>query len=107
MSPLPTPGLHAAVHRRAADGSSGPAWAPEEALGVAEALAAHTAAGAAAAGLEGSLGRVAAGLLADFVVLSGPPVGAADGSGAGKVLETYVGGVCAFGCAGSSSGGPA
>ena len=90
------------MHRRASDGSSAPAWAPEEALTVAEALAAHTAAGAAAAGLEDSLGRIAAGLLADFVVLSGPPVGAADGTGAGAVLQTHVGGACAWGCDGGS-----
>lgn len=90
-----------AVHRRAA-GSSDPAWAPEEALSVDEALAAHTAAGAAAAGLESDLGRIAPGMLADFVVLSGPPVGTADGAqSAGGVQRTYVGGACAWGCGGN------
>ncbi|KAL4419239.1 hypothetical protein ABPG77_001177 [Micractinium sp. CCAP 211/92] len=60
--------LHAAVHR-AAPGSGDAPWAPSEALTPAQALAAHTWAGAAAAGLERDLGSVAAGKLADFAVL--------------------------------------
>lgn len=84
--------LHAAVHRPA-PGSSSPAWVPQEAVSVAAALAAHTAAGAAAAGLAAELGQIAAGKLADFAVLSGPP--GHDGS----VLQTFVGGRCRWGCA--------
>ena len=87
--PPPAETLHAAVHRQAA-GSGDAAWAPEEALTVAQALAAHTAAGAAAAGLERELGRIQPGMLADFAVLSGPP-GAAAG-----VQQAFVGGVCRF-----------
>ena len=95
--------LHAAVHRRAPGNQGGPAWAPEESLSIAEALAAHTAAGAAAAGLGNDLGRIAPGLLADFVLLSGPPVGTPEGAGAGAVLQTYVGGCCAWGCSRADS----
>lgn len=69
---------------------------PEEAVSVAQALAAHTAAGAAAAGLEADLGQVAAGKLADFVVLSGPP------SHDSRVLQTFVGGRCRWGCTGKA-----
>lgn len=84
--------LYAAVHRQAPGGGAGP-WAPEEALSVAEALEAHTLAGAAAAGLERELGSIAVGKLADFVVL-----GATPGDAAPEVCRTVVGGKCVYGC---------
>jgi predicted amidohydrolase YtcJ len=63
------------------------------------ALAAHTQAGAAVAGLEADLGGIAAGKLADFVVLDSLGLG---GSGERlaevAVQRTYVGGRCRHGC---------
>jgi N-acetylglucosamine-6-phosphate deacetylase len=86
--------LHAAVHRRAPH-SHEAAWAPEEALTPAEALTAHTLAGAAAAGLERELGSIEAGKMADWVLLRGT---AGPGDAAAAVQQTYVGGKCMHGC---------
>ncbi|KAL4431236.1 hypothetical protein ABPG75_006492 [Micractinium tetrahymenae] len=83
--------LYAAVHR-AAPGSGDAPWAPSEALTPAQALAAHTWAGAAAAGFERDLGSIAAGKLADFAVLSRQP-----GDTAARARQTHVGGRCQFG----------
>ena len=67
-------GLHAAVTRRKPDGSPGPdGWRPEGAVSVHEALCAYTTGPAYAAGLEDRLGRLAAGHLADLVVLDADP----------------------------------
>lgn len=67
----PLAGIHAAVTRRRADGSPGPeGWIPSQRLSVAEALHGYTL-GAAHASGEGHLkGSLAAGKLADIVVLS-------------------------------------
>lgn len=67
---------------------------------MAQALAAHTAAGAAAAGLDTDLGRISAGMLADFVVLDAPP-----GTEGVAVRQTHVGGRCVYGCAAQEPGG--
>lgn len=61
---------------------------------VAPALAAHTAVGAAAAGLDADVGHIAPGPLADLVVLSGPP--GADIRG----LQIFVGGGPCWACTG-------
>lgn len=82
------------MHRRAPDGD-GAAWAAEEALTPAQALTAHTLAGAAAAGLERELGSVEAGKMADWVLLSGT---AGPGDAAAAVQQTHVGGRCVHGC---------
>jgi predicted amidohydrolase YtcJ len=67
----PLAGIHAAVTRRRADGSPGPAgWIPGQRLSVSEAIHAYTV-GAAHASGEGHLkGSLAPGKLADMVVLS-------------------------------------
>ena len=63
-------GIHAAVTRRRADGSPGPeGWIPAQRLTVAEAVRAYTLGAACAAGLEGRLGSLVPGKLADLVVL--------------------------------------
>lgn len=73
-SPNPFWGLHAAVTRRRADGSPGPqGWYPRQKLTLAEALHGFTAGAAYAAGLEGRLGKLAAGFLADLLVLEADP----------------------------------
>jgi predicted amidohydrolase YtcJ len=64
-------GIHAAVTRRRADGSPGPAgWYPEQRISVAEAVYAYTAGAAYASGEEAIKGTLAPGKLADLVVLS-------------------------------------
>jgi len=69
LSPLV--GIHAAVTRRRADGSSGPeGWYPEQRLTVEEAVRAYTIGPAYAGGEEVSRGSLAPGKLADLVVLS-------------------------------------
>ena len=69
-SPNPFWGIHAAVTRRRADGSpSADGWYLEQKLTMAEALAGYTLGPAYAANMEGRLGRLAPGYLADLIVL--------------------------------------
>ncbi len=73
-SPNPFWGLHAAVTRRRADGSSAPeGWYPEQKLNMREAVEAYTVGAAYAAGMESRLGRLAEGFLADLIVLESDP----------------------------------
>lgn len=84
-----------------AGSAGGATWSgpPAALLRRGEALLAHTAAGAAAAGLEAEVGRIAPGLRADFVVLDAfPEGGAAAAAALPRVLRTYVDGECAWGC---------
>lgn len=64
----PFAGIHAAVTRRR-PGEEGEGWYPEQRLTVAEAVRAYTVGAARAAGVEGRLGSLAPGKLADLVVL--------------------------------------
>ena len=67
----PLLGIHAAVTRRRADGNPGPdGWQPQQRLTVQEAVYGFTMGNAYAAGLEGQLGSITPGKLADLVVLS-------------------------------------
>jgi hypothetical protein len=73
-SPNPFLGLHAAITRRRADGTPNPAgWYPEERLTLRAALAGFTSGAAFAAGMENKLGKLAAGYLADLIVLEKDP----------------------------------
>jgi predicted amidohydrolase YtcJ len=73
-SPNPFWGIHAAVTRRHQDGSPSPkGWYPEQCLSVDEALHAYTTGAAYAAGMEDQLGILAAGYLADLLVLNEDP----------------------------------
>ena len=63
-------GIYAAVARRRRSEPERPAWRPEEALTVREAVDAYTAGAAYAAGEETVKGRLAPGCVADFVGLS-------------------------------------
>ncbi len=71
-SPNPFLGLYAAVTRRRAEASD-ESWVPEEKLTMREAVEAYTIGAAYAAGMESRLGRLAAGCLADFIVLEKDP----------------------------------
>lgn len=66
----PIAGLHAAVTRRNAAGDPPDGWYPDERVTLAAALCAYTSGCAHAAGEEATLGSIAAGKHADFVVLS-------------------------------------
>jgi len=71
VAPLdPLAGIHAAVTRATLDGANPDGWVPEQKIGVAEALTAYTVANAHASYLDGRLGRLEPGYLADLVVLS-------------------------------------
>jgi predicted amidohydrolase YtcJ len=67
MSPLL--GIYAAVTRRTLDGKNPGGWVPEEKVSVDEAVRAYTVNGAWAEFAETSKGTIAAGRLADLVVL--------------------------------------
>jgi len=67
----PLPGIYAAVTRRRADGSPGTdGWQPQERLTAEQAVHGFTMGNAYAAGLEGQMGSITPGKLADLVVLS-------------------------------------
>ena len=70
--PVAMRGIQCAVTRRPIDGSL-PAYRPEEAMSVEEALRSYTAEGAYASFEENVKGMIKPGMLADFVVLSGNP----------------------------------
>ena len=95
-SPDPLDGIHTAVNR-IAPGGTGPAFLPEQRIGLATALDLYTA-GSAYACHADDTGRIAEGNLADLTVLDRdvlrePPERIADAS----VELTFVGGRCVFG----------
>ncbi|MBK6766819.1 MAG: amidohydrolase family protein [bacterium] len=69
----PFAGLHAAVTRTKRDGSPEGGWNSQECLTVEQALLAYTQGAAYAAGWEGSSGKIAEGLCADFCVVNRNP----------------------------------
>jgi predicted amidohydrolase YtcJ len=66
----PIAGIHAAVTRRTGSGEPSGGWYPEQRLPLESALRAYTSGAAIAAGEDATLGRIAPGHHADFVVLS-------------------------------------
>ncbi|MCE5257647.1 MAG: amidohydrolase, partial [Chloroflexi bacterium] len=73
-TPDPLRGLHAAITRRRADGSPGEqGWYPAQRLTPEQALCAYTSGPAYAAGVEGRLGTLAPGKLADLTILERDP----------------------------------
>ncbi len=66
----PIRGLHTAVNRKTIEGLPEGGWVPEQRLRIADALRAYTEGGAYSSGEEADKGRLAAGYLADMVVLS-------------------------------------
>jgi predicted amidohydrolase YtcJ len=67
--PAPLEGIYAAVTRRTLDDSNPSGWVPEQKISVEEALGAYTATAAYASFEESRKGTLAAGRLADFVIL--------------------------------------
>jgi predicted amidohydrolase YtcJ len=73
-SPNPFRGIHAAVTRRRADGSPGPAgWHPEQKLSMQQAIEGFTLGAAYAAYAEDRQGSLREGSLADLIVLEKDP----------------------------------
>lgn len=89
----PLLGIYTAVTRQLPDGTPPEGWHPEERISVESALRHYTWGSAYAAVREHELGRLAPGMLADFVVLSadilsGPPATLLEA----RVLRTVMGG---------------
>jgi predicted amidohydrolase YtcJ len=95
VAPLdPMPGLDAAVNRRTLDGKHPNGWFPEQRITAAEAVEAYTLGSAYGALQEKDRGSIAAGKLADFVVLSRDVLDseARDAIAETKAVLTVVGG---------------
>jgi predicted amidohydrolase YtcJ len=89
----PLLGIYAAVTRRTLDDANPDGWIPAEKITVEQALRAYTVTNAYAGLQEQSIGVIAPGRLADFVVLSGSPFEvAANDIPKIRVLRTVVGG---------------
>ena len=91
--PTPLEGIYAAVTRRTLDDKNPDGWVPAQKITVEEALRAYTAGGAYASFEESRKGTLAAGKLADLVMIDRdlfeiPPEQIRDA----KVLTTVVGG---------------
>mmetsp|Transcript_3087 Transcript_3087/g.10255 ORF Transcript_3087/g.10255 Transcript_3087/m.10255 type:complete len:616 (-) Transcript_3087:31-1878(-) len=79
-------GIFAATHRDS--------WTPSEALSPTEAVHAYTKGSARALRMEGMIGEITIGALADFVVLDSSPL---DTNKKPEVIATYVDGTCVHG----------
>ncbi len=95
--PTPLEGIYAAVTRRTLDDKNPEGWVPEQKISVEEALHAYTTGAAYAEFAERDKGRLAPGLLADFVVIDQdlftiPPERIRDA----RVTTTVVGGRVVF-----------
>ncbi|HEY4218080.1 MAG TPA: amidohydrolase [Gemmatimonadaceae bacterium] len=95
--PTPLEGIYAAVTRRTLDGGNPGGWIPEQRIGVEEALRAYTSDAAFASFEEQDKGKLARGMLADFVVVDRditriPP----DEIAEARVVMTVVGGRVVF-----------
>jgi len=97
-TPDPLRILHAALTRRNDADPDGPAYLPEQALTVAQALYAYTMGAAYAGGQETRQGSITPGKLADLVVLAEDPftVPPERVSGA-QIAATFIGGEMAYG----------
>lgn len=98
VAPLdPLTGVAAAVLRQTIDGANPGGWLPDQKLTMAQALHAYTATNAFAGFQEDRVGRIAPGMLADFVVMDAN-LFAIDAAkiGATKVLRTIVNGTERF-----------
>jgi len=94
VAPLdPIHGIAAAVTRRTLDGKHPGGWVPEQKISVDEAVRAYTVGSAFAEFTEGQKGRLAPGMLADFVILSQDIFSIDPGEVAStRVVLTVVGG---------------
>jgi predicted amidohydrolase YtcJ len=92
-TPDPWRGLYAAVARKRESEPERPAWYPDEAITLREAIRAYTAGAAYAAGAEAWQGTLGPAKVADFVVLDRDPyAGSPEDLLRVQVLATIVGG---------------
>lgn len=92
-TPDPVQAIHVAVNRRL-HGEERPALGPDEAITLAEGLAAYTSGAAWANGLDGVAGRIEPGLVADLAVVDRDLFAVpADEIGAARVVQTWLAGV--------------
>ncbi|MDQ0613083.1 putative amidohydrolase YtcJ [Microbacterium sp. W4I4] len=95
--PDPLHGIHAAVTRQDRFGEPEDGWEPQERLSIVEAWDGFSKGPAFAAGMEAKLGRLTAGRLADFIVLSEDPFEVAPHELRDlSVMTTVVGGEIRF-----------
>ena len=92
----PMQAIFAAVHRRAPTKSD--AWIPSQALDVVTAWRAHTIHAAESMLWDEDIGSLATGKLADFVVVPADAMDVLRDGALSRVLSTFVGGVCVYGC---------
>lgn len=96
--PNPFPALYAATTRTRADGTPAGGWQPEQRISMAEAVRAHTAGAAYAAGEEAYKGILATGMLADFIAVDTDPYRESpEAVQRTRVLTTVVGGEVRWG----------
>jgi predicted amidohydrolase YtcJ len=90
--------LHAAINRQNAAEPDRPAWLPDQALSVAQAIWGYTVGAAYAGGQEERQGRLAPGKLADLIVISDDPFTTPpERIAQTQVLATLVGGQLVYG----------
>ena len=95
--PEPLYGIYAALTRQTLDGAHPDGWVPEQKISLEEALTAYTLSGAYASFDEGEKGTLAAGKLADIVILDQDLTQIpAEAIKDVKVLRTIVGGRTVF-----------
>lgn len=90
-------GIAAATTRQGPDGQPAGGWQPQERLTREEALAGYTTGGAFALFSEKTLGRIAKGFRADFLLVDRDPLTVTpDALRQTQVMETWIGGVRAW-----------
>lgn len=93
--PNPLVALHAAVTRQRPDGTPLGGWQPHERISMTEALAAHSAGAAYAAGWD-DVGTLEKGMRADFIALDTDLIAQPDAAASAQVLTAVVGGLARF-----------
>jgi len=97
-TPDPLRILHAAINRQNDAEPDRPAWLPDQALSVTQALWGYTVGAAYAGGQEARQGSLTPGKLADLIVLAEDPFTAPPELIAGaQILATLVGGQLVYG----------
>jgi predicted amidohydrolase YtcJ len=106
-SPDPWAGWAASFTRQDAAGQPFGGWQPQEAVTREQGWAAFTTGAAYAGFAEEKIGRIAVGMLADFLIIDRDPALAAPAELRGtKVIETWVGGKRAWVANAAASGPP-
>jgi len=92
----PLEGIDAAARRRTLDGKNPEGWVPQQKIAAEDALRAYTSGAAYAGFQEGSRGTIAAGKLADLVVIDRDVLAEGAEIAGARVMLTMVGGKVVF-----------